>query len=80
MCVACDLGHPEACANREPPGLRCERCGRFISPDTCLGGWDGGLMGDYNDRFYCAAGKGCNRELAHTLAPQHFERGEEGQK
>jgi hypothetical protein len=42
--------------------MRCERCKRFISPDTCLEGWEGGIFGDYNGRYYCAWGKGCNHQ------------------
>jgi hypothetical protein len=41
--------------------LRCERCGRFIGED-CLEGWDGGFFGDYNGRYYCAVGVGCNKD------------------
>lgn len=47
--------------------LRCENCGRFISPETCLEGWSGGLFGDYNNRFYCAAETGCNRTTDESL-------------
>lgn len=63
MCVACDLGHPEACTNAEPSWMRCARCGCFIGED-CLEGWSGGVFGDYNGSYYCAPGKGCNRDLA----------------
>ena len=46
MCVACDLGHPEACANAAPDQLRCARCGRFIGED-CLEGHDGPNFGSH---------------------------------
>lgn len=43
--------------------LHCDKCGRFISPENCLEGWTGGLFGDYNGRFYCDTGTGCNKDL-----------------
>lgn len=42
--------------------MRCERCGRFIGPESCSEGWSGGLFGDYNGIFYCAAYVGCNAD------------------
>ena len=48
--------------------LRCERCKRFVGED-CLEGHDGTVFGQfpgddgYTGLFYCAVGKGCNREL-----------------
>ena len=38
---------------------RCARCGRFVGEEA-LEGWSGGLFGDYNGKFYCAFGVGCN--------------------
>jgi hypothetical protein len=49
----------------------CARCGRYLSPDTCLEGvdWSQGSMGldgdwPYTGLYYCAHGLGCNADEA----------------
>lgn len=58
--------------------MRCARCGRFISPDTCLQGHDGTIFGQfpdddgYTEDYYCEIGTGCNAELGrhnHACCP-----------
>jgi hypothetical protein len=45
--------------------MRCERCNRFIGPDSCLEGHDGTFFGrtpgsdGYTGLYYCAEGRGC---------------------
>lgn len=68
MCVACDLGHPEACANQAPPPMHCGRCGRFVGEDALEGiDWSAGTQMDgdvaWTGIYYCAPNVGCNTSL-----------------